>query len=104
MPIKVIKTTAGIIISLFAITDVHLVPEECTGDGEYDHINTWQVDISTICQGRLTVFKTQHFDNDNETFYSFNAVMGENYEIAHKRYLEVKGAVTEENNVGLRYV
>ncbi len=99
MTIKIIKSLGGIEIPFTAITDVHLCPEEFTGDGEYDKINFWRIHVIVSALnggGCHKIFEAEDFDCCKETFYYFDAVKGNNYKIVHEKYKKLKLLVEAE--------
>ena len=94
---RAVSTVDGTTIPLSMITDVRLLPEECTGDSEHDIQNTWSVLVFTAFrQGSFFVFKAKGYDNKDRWFSFLDAVKGKNYEMAFARYTCIKQAVKDE--------
>ena len=103
MSLKAVKALNGTLIPLCFITDVRLLPEECTGDSEHDTQNTWRVVVNTSCMGTHTIFESADYDNTSKWFHFLDAVKGKNYETALKRKEEIEEARQEELN-GIVYI
>ena len=90
---KYIKSADGYIISLVDIIDTRLILEERWGRTGR---NTWEVWAFTSEKVWVTIFRAEYYDNRKDHFYSFEAVKGNNYKIANRKYKNLTEAVKKE--------
>lgn len=97
MTLKAIKSVSGVTIPLNTIERAFVTREECTGDGEYDDMNTWQLEVEVARGKTHIVFEAEDYDNPKQWFGFADAVKGKNHDVVQQKLRRLERLVAKES-------